>query len=63
MNNEQYQACLSLSGQMRWRAEMATEVVAGGKGESEPRSSSQPSESLVDSHQRPAKIIRATSFL
>lgn len=42
---------------------MATEVVAGGKSEFEARSSSQPSASLADSHQHPAKIIQATSFL
>lgn len=34
--DESYRACLSPSGQMCWKAEMATEVVAGGKGEGEP---------------------------
>lgn len=59
MVDEQYQGCLSPSGQMRWRADTATEVVAGGKGEFEP----QPSASLAHSHQHPSKIIRATGFL
>jgi len=63
MSDEWYQACLSPSGQMSWRAEKATEVIAGGKGGFEPRSSSQPSASLADSHQPLTKMIQATSSL